>query len=168
MESYREFLDRIDLEADMKSGDTKKKIEVRFYEQADDDLLKFAVIIARSNGKWVICKHRERETYEVPGGHRDAGETIYETACRELQEETGANSFEIKPVCVYSVIGKTRVDETLNTETFGMLYTAEIFTFGELNSEIEKILIMDELPDVWTYPLIQPKLIEEAKRRGCL
>ena len=168
MESYREFLDRIDLEADMQSGDTKKKIEVRFYEQADDDLLKFAVIIARSNGKWVICKHRERETYEVPGGHRDAGETIYETACRELQEETGANSFEIKPVCVYSVIGKTRVDETLNTETFGMLYTAEIFTFEELNSEIEKILIMDELPDVWTYPLIQPKLIEEAKRRGCL
>ena len=152
----------------MEIRDIEQKTEVRFYEQVEDNLLKFAVIIARFNGKWVICKHRERETYEVPGGHRDAGESIYEAACRELQEETGAVSFEIKPVCVYSVIGRTRVDESLNGETFGMLYTAEIFTFGELNSEIEKILIMDELPEVWTYPLIQPKLIEEAKRRGCL
>ena len=27
-------------------------------------------------------------------------------------------------------------------------------------SEMEKIVIFDELPDSWTYPKIQPKLIE--------
>ena len=32
-----------------------------------------------------------------------AGENILETAKRELQEETGAIKFEIKPICVYSV-----------------------------------------------------------------
>ena len=40
--------------------------------------------------------------------------------------------------------------------------------FLNLNSEIEKILITDDLVENWTYPLIQPKLIEEAKNRGYL
>lgn len=48
-----------------------------------------------------------------------------------------------------------------------MLYYADIKTFeNELHSEIEKILIMEDLTDNRTYPLIQPKLLEEAKRRG--
>ena len=36
----------------------------------------------------------------------------------------------------------------------------------ELHSEIEKIKITPELPEKWTYPDIQPYLLEEAKRRG--
>ena len=35
---------------------------VKFYDSADDNLLKFAVIVAKSNGKWVFCKHKERDT----------------------------------------------------------------------------------------------------------
>ena len=46
-------------------------LEVKFYDTVDDSLLKFAVIISQSNGKWVFCKHKERDTYEVPGGHRE-------------------------------------------------------------------------------------------------
>ena len=141
-------------------------VEVKFYEDVDDSLLKFAVIIAKTNGKWVFCKHRDRDTYEVPGGHREDGEEILQTAKRELKEETGAVVFDIKPICVYSVKGKTRVNENLGDETFGMLYFADIVSFEALHSEIEKILITDELVDNWTYPLIQPKLIEEAKNRG--
>lgn len=141
-------------------------VEVRFYDEVADELLKFAVIISKTNGKWVFCKHRERDTYEVPGGHRELGETILDTAKRELAEETGAIEFDIKPICVYSVKGKTRINETAETESFGMLFFADIFTFGDLHSEMEKILITDTLVDNWTYPLIQPKLIEEANIRG--
>ena len=120
-------------------------LEVKFYDTVDDSLLKFAVIISQSNGKWVFCKHKERDTYEVPGGHREAGENILEAAKRELQEETGAVKYEIKPICVYSVIGKTRVNNT-GEETFGMLYFAEITEFAkELHSEMEKVVLMDEL-----------------------
>ena len=36
-------------------------LEVKFYDTVDDSLLKFAVIISQSNGKWVICKHRSEE-----------------------------------------------------------------------------------------------------------
>ena len=138
--------------------------EVRFYEEVDDERLKFAVILAKTEGKWVFCKHRERETYEVPGGHREPGEAILDTAKRELYEETGALDYMLRPVCVYSV---TRTGELGPEETFGMLYAAEISAFeGELHSEIEKILVTERLVENWTYPLIQPKLIAEARRRG--
>ncbi|MFR2793562.1 MAG: NUDIX domain-containing protein [Eisenbergiella sp.] len=87
-----------------------------------------------ANGYFVNIK---RDTYEVPGGHREIGENILGTAKRELKEET-----------------------------FGMLFVADIISFeGELYSEIEKIIITEKLLDKWTYPLIQPKLLEEVKRR---
>ena len=143
-------------------------IEVKFYDQVADELLKFAVIISKTNGKWVFCKHKERNTYEVPGGHRETNETILETAKRELNEETGALDFSVSPICVYSVTGKNKVNET-GEETYGMLFFADIKTFeNELHSEMEKVLITDSLVENWTYPLIQPKLIEEAKRRGVI
>ena len=141
-------------------------LEVKFYDNVPDELLKFAVIISKTNGKWIFCKHKERETYEVPGGRRELGESIIETAKRELAEETGAVEFDIKPICVYSVKGKTRVNENVEEESFGMLFIADVFSFEELHCEIEEIMITDTLVEEWTYPLIQPKLIEEARNRG--
>lgn len=141
-------------------------MKIQFYENVDDKLLKFAVIIAKSEGKWVFCKHKERETYEVPGGHREAYETILETAKRELYEETGATKFDIEPICAYSVIGKNKVNES-GDESFGMLYYANIKQFeNELHSEMEKIVLFDELPAEWTYPTIQPSLIKEYQKRA--
>lgn len=138
--------------------------EVRFYDTVDDSLLKFAVIIACSKGRWVFCKHKERDTYEIPGGHRESGENILDTAKRELYEETGAVKYSIKPICVYSVTAPNEFD---GVETFGGLYFADIEEFEEeLHSEIERISFFDSLPEKLTYPMIQPKLVEEAKRRG--
>ena len=140
-------------------------MEVKFYEDVEDKLLKFVVIISRSQGKWVFCKHKERNTYEIPGGHREVDETILDAAKRELYEETGAIEFSIEKICVYSVTGKTKANET-GEESFGMLYYADIKEFEkELHSEIEKIVLLEELPTELTYPLIQPLLIKEFQRR---
>lgn len=140
-------------------------MEVKFYEDVSDKLLKFAVIISKSTGKWVLCKHRERNTYEIPGGHREEDETILDTAKRELNEETGAIDFDIEKICVYSVTGKNRVNES-GEEMFGMLYFADIREFDkELHSEIERVELFDELPTDWTYPQIQPLLVKEYLRR---
>ncbi|EOS36405.1 hypothetical protein C808_04069 [Lachnospiraceae bacterium M18-1] len=134
-------------------------------QTVEEQVLKFAVIISRADGKWVFCKHKDRNTYEVPGGHREENESILETAKRELYEETGAIEYDLRPVCVYSVIGRTRVNQT-GEETFGMLYYAEIRKFEqELYSEIEKVELFEELPEAWTYPDIQPLLIREYLRR---
>ena len=137
--------------------------EVRFYEEIDDAQLKFAVILARSGGKWVYCRHRDRTTLEIPGGHREAGEAVGETAARELREETGAKEFFLRPVCVYAVVRDDQPEESC-----GMLYHAEIASFEkELHSEIAEIILLDAPPENnWTYPEIQPHLLKEAIRRG--
>jgi len=129
----------------------------------DDNLLKFAVIVSEYNNQWVFCKHKRRNTYEIPGGHREAGETIFETAKRELFEETGAVKFDIKPICVYSVQGRSGVIEN-EEETFGMMFFANITAFDKLPEfEMEKIELFPDLPAELTYPQIQPILFDKVK-----
>ncbi len=137
-------------------------LSINFYNYIEDNLLKFAVIVSKSRGKWVLCKHRERDAYECPGGHREDGEDILTTAKRELYEETGATDYVIKQICIYSVCRSGGVIEN-KVETFGMLYYADINEFEKLPGfEIEKIELFDKLPDNWTYPEIQPILIEKV------
>ncbi|MGN0535190.1 MAG: NUDIX domain-containing protein [Eubacterium sp.] len=138
-------------------------MSVNFYENIDDELLKFAVIVSKTNGKWVFCKHKQRNTLEVPGGHREPNENIIDTARRELVEETGAVDFDLKPICVYSVVDENNFN---GEETFGLLCYADIYSFGEIDSEIEKIVITDVLPENWMYPDIQPILMTELKKRS--
>ena len=89
-----------------------KMSQVKYYDNVADELLKFAVIISKANEKQIFCKHKKRDTYEVLGGHREPNETIFETERRELYEETGALGYDNFPVCVYSVTGKNRVNQT--------------------------------------------------------
>lgn len=131
-------------------------LEVSFHQTVEDAKLRYAVIVSRAEGRWVFCQHKERDTFECPGGRREAGEAIDETARRELYEETGALEYTLKPLCAYSVS---------ETGSYGMLYYAEIQRFGPLpeDSEIGRIELLAELPERWTYPLIQPHLLEKVR-----
>ena len=40
-------------------------IKVKFYNNVEDRLLKFAVIVSKSQGKWVLCKHKKRSTCQL-------------------------------------------------------------------------------------------------------
>ena len=94
-------------------------IKVKFYDigTIGDNKLLFAVIMAKFRGQWLYVRHRDRDTWEIPGGHREENETIYETASRELIEETGAAKFSITPVSIYSV----EKEDTKHTVSVGKL-----------------------------------------------
>ncbi|WP_333638137.1 NUDIX hydrolase [Tissierella praeacuta] len=134
-------------------------LKVNFHDlnTVEDTKLKFAVIMARYNEKWIFVRHKDRLTWEIPGGHREENEDINFTASRELVEETGAKNFRIMPVCIYSV---TR-DEI---ESFGNLFYSEVESLDQLpNFEIDEIKLFDTIPQNLTYPLIQPYLFKKIE-----
>ncbi len=136
-------------------------IKVTFNKQTEipDKEFKYAVICAKHKEKWIFCRHKQRTTWEIPGGHREIDEAIEETARRELIEETGAKEFNITPLTVYCV-------EKDGEKTYGVLFFAEVTELGDLSadSEIGEIAMFDSIPDNLTYPMIQPVLYEYARK----
>lgn len=132
--------------------------KVTFYEisEIEDACLEFVVIAARYQDKWVFCRHKQRSTWEIPGGHRALGEDIQKTVQRVLYEEIGAVNAELIPVCVYCV------EKSQNVKNFGMLYWANIEVLREL-LEMKEVLFSDILPKELTYPEIQTELFRRIQ-----
>lgn len=117
----------------------------------------FVVIAARWGEGWLFCRHRERHTWEIPGGHIEAGEDAMAAARRELWEETGALGFDIRPLCVYDV-------QRDGQHSYGRLYLAMVRELGTLPPlEIAQTRVWPGAPDEWTYPHIQPLLFARAR-----
>jgi 8-oxo-dGTP diphosphatase len=136
------------------------KKAVFFDQSIDDQDITFVVIVSQYNGKWLFCKHKERTTFEVVGGRREAGETIWETAHRELFEESGATEYELKQISPY----RMKVSDT--SFKCGMLFYAEIKELTSLpDSEIQSVHFFDEVPplDKLTYPHLQHDLMNRVK-----
>jgi 8-oxo-dGTP diphosphatase len=136
-------------------------LNVEFYDctAVKDRMVTFVVLVSRYRGKWVIVRHRERDTWELPGGRREQGESLEDAARRELFEETGAVDFNYLPVCIYSV-----ERAGTNKKSYGKLYFVEVYILGNLPGfEIEQLELVEEFPrEKLTYPEIQPLLYERV------
>ena len=123
-------------------------LKVRMVNEDTQNLpITFSVIVSQYQGKWVLCQHKQRSTWEVPGGHIEPGETPEEAARRELYEESGAKEYDLHEVGVYRV-------KRDKQEDFGMLYFAQIHSFDTLprDFEMKRVELFDTLPENMTYP----------------
>lgn len=136
------------------------KVEVRILPKntIPEKKLKYVVMGARHEDRWIFVRHRDRITWEMPAGHIEPGESPDEAAERELFEETGAGEFKLEYILDYTVTANK------NQES-GRLYLADIDHVDELQGyEIEETKLSDQLPDSLTYPDVQKVLFSQLTK----
>ncbi len=119
---------------------------------------KFVVICARKDGKWLLSRHKKRDTWETQGGHMEPGESPADTARRELFEESGAKEFTLYPVCDYCGYNAWGYAN-------GVVFLADVNSVGPLpESEMAEVQLFETLPENLTYPNVSPRLFAEAEK----
>lgn len=115
---------------------------------AEHEPPRYVVIAARCRGAWLLCRKRGQDTWELPGGHIEAGETPFDAARRELYEETGSVGSELIPVSDY------RIDDC------GVLFFTELSAISVPPAcfEMEEVRLFPFLPDRLSYPLFHPPM----------
>ncbi|MGH9108671.1 MAG: NUDIX domain-containing protein [Acidimicrobiales bacterium] len=61
-----------------------------------------SAVVADDRGRILLARRRDNDLWTIPGGGMEPGETIVETALREVEEETGLRVEVIRLVGIYS------------------------------------------------------------------
>jgi len=134
--------------------------KIKFYKKLCSEKISVVLIFAKYNDKWLLCKHKDRQTWEICGGHIEEGEQPLDAAKRELYEESGAIAKDIEKIGYYSIYSQK------NDKKFGTVYIAKILKLDKLpNFEMREINFFDEFPFDTTYPNVYKKLLKEIKKR---
>lgn len=119
---------------------------------------KYVVVCAHHDGKWLLSRHKKRDTWETQGGHIEANETPLDAARRELYEESGVDDADMYPVCDY-------YGYDADSHSNGVVFLAVIHHIGALpESEMKEVRLFEELPAELTYPNVSPVLYGEAAK----
>ena len=141
-----------------KTAERRKQLQCRIHPFGTLPELKFVVICARFEGKWLMSRHKKRDTWETQGGHIEQGETPEAAARRELYEESGVKYAVLYPLCDYCGYDDYGYAN-------GAVFLADIHHLGDLpESEMQEVRLFAEMPEELTYPDVSPKLYLEAEK----
>lgn len=135
----------------------REELQCKIYPADSLPNLKYVVVCSVYNGKIMLSKHKERNTWETQGGHIEEGESAFRAAERELFEESGVQDAQLYYVCDYLGYHNPTVSAD------GAVFFAKVHALGQIpESEMETAKLFDNLPDNLTYPHVTPRLFEEA------
>ena len=126
-------------------------------ETVQEYKLTYVVMGARYRNQWIFVRHRERQTWEMPAGHIEPGESADQAAVRELYEEAGVVNSSLEVICDYSV--------TVGEKTeYGRLYIVSVKEMEPQHEfEIQELQLSEKLPRSLTYPEVQTILFDRVK-----
>lgn len=106
----------------------------------DENKLEVAIVGIEYNGELYFENVGAEMDWEIPERNIESGENAVEAAIRIIEDEVGALSFELKPVCDYSIVEN-------ELEVSGRLFYAKVEKF-------------DSEPKL-RYFMLHPKLYDE-------
>jgi len=141
-----------------KTAEMRRELQCTVHPLGELAQYKYVVVCSHYEGRWMLSRHRARDTWETQGGHIEPGETPLDAARRELWEESGVQDAEIIPVCDYHGYDSRGYAD-------GVVFLAKIRSLGQLpTSEMKEVRLFEALPDNLTYPAVTPVLISQAQK----
>lgn len=126
--------------------------KIRKYVGKEPLLLPGAVVIIVNDHNEILLQQRPESLWGLPGGLMDLGESMEETAIREVREETGLNVENLSLLQLFS--GKEFFVEAKNGDQFYAItavyltkdYSGQLTTISE-ETLSAKFFPIDNLPD---------------------
>ncbi|WP_274364106.1 NUDIX domain-containing protein [Paenibacillus thermotolerans] len=149
--------------------DAKGNVFLEFFEIEEDQInvalldapLTHALIVVTCQGKHLFLYNKWSNSWELPGGIIEQGETAKQCAIRELLEETNQSIEEIN----FKGLMKFRLQPSFHgperTE-YGALFSGQINQLDDFveNDEAKSIILWDGISDIGAVEEIDKKLIE--------
>ncbi len=78
--------------------------DVDNFDDVPDELVTKAHAVCVKDGKMLLVYYAEHDFWGIPGGSREAGESIEQTLLREIQEETNCKAVDYKPIAYQKIV----------------------------------------------------------------
>lgn len=150
------------------------KVQFLFEPNSFPEKVEHVLVICKYENNWLLTNHKTRG-WEFPGGKVEIGESLEDTAYREVWEETGATIKELIPIGTYKVFDSKGF--FIKKVFFGIIKGMEKkLNYLETNGPLlirEERLLKERLQCQYSF-IMQDQMIElclgiiNEKNKGCL
>lgn len=96
-------------------------------------------LLIKKENKILLCLNKETNSYFLPGGHVEFGDTLEETIYKETSEELGWNKEDIKKISFKTYLENSFISNNQKHQELNMIFDVEIDNNTPINSKEDHI-----------------------------